>query len=112
MAKRIRISVPTPCHEKWQDMTPAEKGRFCLMCQKTVRDFTRSSNREIAEAIKEPKTCGRFLSSQLERELMLPQQKSSLWLAAGAAVMSFLALGSNEAIAQTKAPVEQLSCLC
>ena len=107
MAKRISISVPTPCHEKWQDMTPAEKGRFCFMCQKNVRDFTKSSDREIAEAIKEPKTCGRFLSSQLERELILPQRKSSLWLAAGAAVMGFLALGNYEAVAQTPVVTEQ-----
>ena len=107
MAKRIVISVPTPCHEKWQDMTPSEKGRHCHVCQKNVRDFTGASDREIAEAIKEPITCGRFMSSQLERELILPQQKSSLWFAVSAAIMGFLALGNNEAIAQTKTPVEQ-----
>lgn len=47
MINKLQISIPKPCHEKWSEMIPEEKGRFCAMCQKTVYDFTKSSDREI-----------------------------------------------------------------
>lgn len=108
MNKKLHISIPSPCHEKWQDMTPAEKGRFCSSCQKVVHDFTRSSDREIAAAItKENNLCGRFLSTQLERDLVIPKEKNTIWMAASAAVVSFLSLGT-EAAAQNPVATEQI----
>lgn len=102
MKKPIQISIPQPCHEKWADMTPADKGRFCTSCQKTVIDFTRSSDREIAKALRSDKhLCGRFMPLQLDRDLVILKEKSSLWAAASAAVLTFLTMGSNEASAQT-----------
>lgn len=102
MRKPIQISIPTPCHEKWAEMTPADKGRFCNSCRKTVIDFTRASDREIAQALHNDKhLCGRFISTQLNRDLVVPKEKSSLWAAASAAVLTFLTIGSNEATAQT-----------
>lgn len=32
----IQLSIPTPCNESWQSMTPDTKGRFYQNCQKTV----------------------------------------------------------------------------
>jgi hypothetical protein len=108
MNKKLQITIPSPCHEKWQDMTPAEKGRFCASCQRVVHDFTRSSDREIASVLtKESNACGRFLSTQLDRDLVIHKEKSTMWMAASAAVVSFLSLGTNETIAQNPA-TEQL----
>lgn len=102
MKKTIQISVPTPCHEDWQQMTLADKGRFCASCQTKVIDFTNSSDREIARTLEgSTHVCGRFRESQLNRELTLPKEKSTIWIAASAAVVSLFALGTETISAQT-----------
>jgi hypothetical protein len=70
----ITLSILQPCHESWKDMTPADKGRFCLNCQKTVTDFTRLSDTELIELLrsKQASNCGRFLPEQLGRVLTTP----------------------------------------
>lgn len=108
MRKNIQISIPTPCHENWQDMKPVERGRFCDSCQKKVRDFTASPDKVIMEVFaKDSRLCGRFRVDQLERNLVVPKEKNSIWLAAGFALLGFLSLGSNETKAQEPAPSEQ-----
>jgi len=34
MKQQLFISIAEPCHENWNDMTEADKGRFCRSCQK------------------------------------------------------------------------------
>lgn len=78
MAKQLQITIPEPCHENWDAMTPVEKGRFCGACQKQVTDFTSMSDRQLAEFFKKPSNgsgCGRFLVSQLEREINIPRKR-------------------------------------
>jgi hypothetical protein len=83
-------------------MAPADKGRFCASCQKTVIDFSNASDRQIAAAYKtKGKTCGRFRSDQLNRKLVIPKEKHSIWMAASAAVISFIDLGTHDVAAQT-----------
>ena len=72
----VTLAIPTPCHENWQAMTPAEQGRFCLSCQKTVLDFTQKTDREVARYFEQTasgegagRTCGRFRADQLQRPL-------------------------------------------
>ncbi|MEL1243071.1 carboxypeptidase-like regulatory domain-containing protein [Flavobacterium sp. DGU11] len=102
MKHPIQISIPTPCHENRGKINPADKGRFCVSCQKTVRDFTQASDREIVEALKTGvHACGRFRASQLGRDLIVPKEKSQLWIAASTTAISLLALGTNEVSAQT-----------
>lgn len=74
--KKISISIPNPCHENWNEMTPKDQGRFCGSCQKTVVDFSQMSDRQIAEFFRKPagSTCGRFHSDQLGREMVVPKR--------------------------------------
>ncbi len=108
MPKPIQISIPKPCHENWESMTPTEKGRFCAACQKNVHDFTKSSDREIASVLKNQKNaCGRFRIDQLDRDLIIPKEKNKFWVAASSAVVAFIGLGTNEATAQDAVRTEQ-----
>lgn len=63
----MNFSVPEPCNEDWNGMSPQGNGRYCGSCQKVVVDFTSKTNEEILEHIKANagKTCGTFKSSQL-----------------------------------------------
>ncbi|MFN5415511.1 MAG: hypothetical protein ACK5B9_00535 [Flavobacteriia bacterium] len=70
----MKITIPKPCHENWNEMLPEDQGRFCLKCTKTVVDFSQKSKDEIKSFFKEAtgKVCGRFASDQIES-----QKKSS-----------------------------------
>ena len=99
----IQIHLPKPCHENWDLMTPAEKGRFCQACQKTVYDFTRSSDRQIIQHLESNQaTCGRFLASQLDRDLVVQTSKSNRWAVVCSGFLSLFAFASQEVTAQTK----------
>ncbi len=78
MAKQLQLTVPTPCHEDWDSMTPVDKGKFCGSCQKQVIDFSDMSDRQIAEFFKKPSTgsvCGRFMTDQLDRSIDIPKKR-------------------------------------
>ncbi|WGH74499.1 energy transducer TonB [Tenacibaculum tangerinum] len=67
--KNYKLTIPKPCHENWDAMTPNEKGKFCSSCSKTVVDFTKKSTKEIQEyliANKEQRVCGHFYRKQLD----------------------------------------------
>jgi hypothetical protein len=98
--RKATISIPAPCHEDWDKMTVAERGRFCGSCQKHVYDFTKSSDREILQKFNADKNiCGRFLDSQLDRQLFIPKTKLSVWLASASAVLALIG-GSQPAHTQ------------
>lgn len=67
----MKITIPKPCHENWENMTPDEKGRFCAVCSKTVRDFSKVPDDEIIAFFSNTSDsiCGNFNSSQLNRDL-------------------------------------------
>ena len=103
MSRKINISIPKPCHENWEAMTPEEKGKFCGVCSKTVFDFTKATDKEIIKHLNNDKNaCGRFVSSQLNRDLIIPNEKSSYWIIATATLFSFLGIGSQSAYSQVK----------
>ena len=64
----MKITIPKPCHENWNEMLPEDQGRFCLKCTKTVVDFTQKSKDEIKSFFSEAtgKVCGRFAANQIE----------------------------------------------
>ena len=65
----MKITIPTPCHENWETMTREEKGRFCSVCSKTVRDFTAASDEENIDVVSNSteEICGNFYEIQLDR---------------------------------------------
>ena len=113
MANKIQLVIPEPCHENWKEMTPVDKGRYCLACQKSVIDFTKMSDREIAQFFKKPSTgsvCGRFLDDQLGRDFEVPRKRVP-WLRYffQIAIPAFLA--SSKATAQGTVKLKaDLSC--
>lgn len=73
MERNYKITIPAPCTENWDKMTPNESGRFCMSCVKTVVDFTEMSSEEIKHFFVQnqfgsvgAKICGRFKKSQLD----------------------------------------------
>lgn len=78
MSKKLQLSIPKPCHENWDAMTPVQQGKFCGSCQKQVVDFSTMSDRQVAEFFKKPSTgsvCGRFMTDQLERDIAIPKKR-------------------------------------
>jgi len=78
MSKKLLLSIPKPCHENWDAMTPVQKGKFCGSCQKEVMDFSTMSDREIAQFFRKPSTgsvCGRFTTDQLDRAIDIPKKR-------------------------------------
>lgn len=73
MPPSLRITIPQPCHEDWNAMTPAQQGRHCASCNKLVMDFTAMSDAQIIAYFQSAKgnTCGRFYNNQLDRDFYL-----------------------------------------
>lgn len=67
----MKLSIPKPCSENWNEMTPTEKGRFCSVCERNLIDFTHFSDDELLRFVKnnKHKICGRFSKNQLDRKL-------------------------------------------
>lgn len=61
------IQLPEPCHEPWEQMTPAENGRYCTQCSKTVVDFTGWTNEDILQHLRTStgRVCGRLRHTQI-----------------------------------------------
>jgi hypothetical protein len=78
MERKHKITIPEPCHENWDEMTPNENGRFCMSCSKTVIDFTTMLPQEIQHFFiqnQNKKICGRFKKSQLDSiTIQIPSQ--------------------------------------
>ena len=62
-----KVSIPKPCRQDWQQMTPVEQGHHCHLCGKVVTDFSRMTNGEIVNYLAQhSNTCGRFMHHQLD----------------------------------------------
>ena len=71
MKEELYLTIPEPCHEDWNKMTPVERGRHCAVCKKDVVDFTNADNETIINFFKNynGNACGQFNSDQLNRPL-------------------------------------------
>ena len=75
----IQPSIPHPCTQKWDKMTPNDTGRFCAHCQKTVIDFTTWSDTALYDffAKNTGRVCGRMYDTQFNRNIAIPYQPHS-----------------------------------
>jgi len=103
--QKLQLTIPEPCHENWQNMTPTDQGRFCNACAKEVVDFSMMTDTEVLNyftAVTHEKVCGRVLPSQLERTIIKPKDpKKKLFWYWNYIVMFFMFFGKgNSAKAQ------------
>jgi len=80
MSKELYLSVPTPCSESWDEMSPKPQGRFCSSCNKTVVNFATMTDQQVLDwlAGSAGSICGRFHQDQLNRPLAeQPSKKPS-----------------------------------
>ncbi len=112
------ISIPKPCHQSWQQMTPADTGRHCAQCCKTVTDFTAMSNSQIITYLgNRSNICGRFDDGQLSNLNNqfyadgLPAtggwKKLALLMGLMGSMVSFKAVAQKKAITTEQSPKGQ-----
>jgi outer membrane protein OmpA-like peptidoglycan-associated protein len=68
--KNFKIEIPEPCHENWNDMGAAERGRHCALCKKVVVDFSDHTPEQLNKKLREyhdnrTDVCGRFKNEQV-----------------------------------------------
>jgi len=102
----MKISIPKPCSEDWNQMTTSGKGRFCASCQTQVINFTEMSVEDIKHFLEQKtgSSCGRFSKYQIEifnttyQELPSPSSLRKWTMAAvlaGVSVLPTFAQDSN-----------------
>ncbi len=74
----LNLSIPTPCSENWENMTPNERGRHCASCDKTVIDFSLYTDKQLVEFFNKTtnKVCGRLSNWQLERQVVYAEPQN------------------------------------
>lgn len=106
----MKIDIPKPCPEKWENMTPNNLGRHCDSCAKTVVDFRNLSDFEIKNFLSHQKEtiCAAMKPGQMNRELHLPTYSTSIDLRAVAMGLSVLALSGTVLAHSELAPTTTL----
>ena len=108
----LQLSVPKPCHENWDNMTPNERGRHCDSCNKTVVDFSLFSDRQLIEFFTKAtgNICGRVSQFQLQRQYVYseptrhPLLKKFLF---GTALTAGLSVAANAQQNHSTPPTQQ-----
>jgi hypothetical protein len=65
-----KIHIKEPCKQNWQQMTTTAAGKYCNSCATDVIDFTKYSDNQIIDYIKQNGLaggCGKFLNTQIEQ---------------------------------------------
>lgn len=81
MKDKLFITIPTPCTQPWDSMTPVDGGRHCAHCHTDVIDFTTWTDAAIYrffEDHKDAHVCGMFCTTQLNRNIHIPHQPHSM----------------------------------
>ncbi len=114
MKRNFTLAIPSPCHEKWDQFTPTQKGRFCGACQKEVIDFTTWSEEQIKNYFNTlpASTCGRFAPHQLTTYTDPLRNHSRLqtrWAAAIAFLLVLISRPSEAQQSRTRPGQEQVA---
>jgi len=113
MKRNFTLAIPTPCHEKWDQFTPTQKGRFCGSCQKEVIDFTTWNEEQIKQyfVARPANTCGRFAPHQLTTYKNYPPthfKQQSHWAASLAFILLLISRPTEAQTSPTRANQEQV----
>ncbi len=65
----FQLSIPSPCQEDWNQMTPQGENRHCQKCSTLIIDFTKMSDKEITDFFENNhgKVCGRINKKQTQK---------------------------------------------
>jgi len=102
--KKVNLTNLKSCGQEWEKMKPCQGGRLCVQCNKTIIDFRKFSDSQVAEihALKTKPICGIYTDKQLElptRNLQ-PKFKTQLFNSLAFSFFSFFSTVNSEA--QTK----------
>lgn len=99
--KKVYLTISKPCNENWESMMPNTNGNYCHLCSKTVIDFSKLNQYEIAEIMKkaDQNICARVTQNQLSAPILVfePPRKQNLPfsnIAAGLMIATTLALSN------------------
>lgn len=75
--KNYTIKIENPCHEKWDEMTTNQQGKFCSVCSKNVVDFTGYSDKKLVQYLASSKVsiCGRVDNNQLNKVITFKERR-------------------------------------
>lgn len=97
--KHYLLSIPEPCIQDWEQMTPEAQGRHCAMCNRVIQDYTSLTDTELIALMQAGSLhCGRFRKNQLDRSI-LPERgrpKRSLLFEKAAAAFLFFSTAWNQ----------------
>lgn len=101
MPRKLRISVPEPCTQQWNDMSLVDDSRrHCASCNKLIFDFTKMSDAElIAYFNRNTVSCGKFAPHQLDRTIVAPKKTNRSWIST---LLLPALMGLSDAAAQQK----------
>jgi hypothetical protein len=91
-----QISIPKPCNENWDLMTPKDQGRFCDKCTKVFMDFSAMSNEEIIAYLEKQKeeVCGRIKTNQFAQSTTSSKKLKRFLYAFALVFLPFIPLSS------------------
>lgn len=106
--KTFSLSIPKPCSEKWENFTPTEGGGFCSSCSKVVIDFTKMTDQQIIDFVKQKPShaCGRFGPGQLKQyhQFEFANVKPGYMFLKAGVLSALLLLGSKPSVASNPNP--------
>ena len=107
----IKLTIPEPCHENWQNMQSNNEGRHCMSCQKTVVDFSLMTDKEILDYVtsKGDNLCGRFDPHQLNRGLQENKSRNRFFWAYAWALAAIGFFWTGKAKAQGGIKAEKIT---
>lgn len=114
------LKIEKPCEEKWENMTPNEKGSFCDLCSKNVIDFTKLNQVEISNILSKSKgkICARVTSQQLKMpfhdskktiEFNFPFKNAAAGIMLTSTILGCQNINANEIKIETKQVVQNES---
>lgn len=72
MKQLLKLTIPKPCSQSWNEMSQTDTGRYCKSCNKCVGDFTNFSDAQLKDFFgkTKDKVCEQFTTDQINRLLI------------------------------------------